>query len=86
MRIHKNLNQSPIEDMMLIWHRIVLSFVIVVYAALHIGVLQLPSPQDLAHSSLPRLSQVAVTHSSVLLPYSPSLSQVRLPPLIWGRA
>lgn len=71
MRTHENLSQSPVEDMMLIWHRIVLSFIIVVYAALHIGVLHLPSTQDLAHSTLPRLSNVAMTHSSVLLPDSP---------------
>ncbi|KPQ33651.1 MAG: hypothetical protein ACLFM4_05995 [Phormidium sp.] len=71
MKTPQNFSQPPVEDIMLTWHRIVLSFVIVIYAAVHIGVLQLPSMQDLAHSTLPRLSHVAMTHPSVLLPDSP---------------
>ncbi|MCC5896448.1 MAG: hypothetical protein JJU32_00840 [Phormidium sp. BM_Day4_Bin.17] len=75
MRHSQNPPLSSIEETGLIRHRLILSLIIVLYAAFQIGVFHLPSASELASSTLPKLSRVAMTHSQTVLPCSPSVPQ-----------
>ena len=61
------------EETGLVRHRLLLSLMIVLYAAFELGVFHLPSASELASSTWPTVSRVAMTQSRTVLPCSPTV-------------